>query len=130
MKNLFNEMGIGRIIIGIGAVILIILFFTPLAESKVGTYTGFQIVTDDSGYISNAGALWLILMIPIALLICTIARARSIVLGMVSLAGLVGMCIWVFGYGDGWEFLPPTYIMLTIYIGLTIIAFAWKNKID
>ena len=99
-----------------------------MVESKIGTYSGWQIATDNSGYISNAGLIWFFLVIPIALLICALANAKSAILGMVSLVGLIAMCIWIFGYGDGWEYLAPTYVMLIIYIGLTIFAFAMKHN--
>jgi hypothetical protein len=112
----------------VGSIVQIILFFTPMVESKIGTYSGWQIATDDSGFISNAGLIWFFLLIPIALLICAFANAKSPVLGMVSLSGLIASCIWVFGYGDGWEFLAPTYIMLVLYIGLTIFAFTYKGE--
>jgi len=118
----------GKIIVGIGAAVQIILFFTPMVESKIGTYSGWQIATDNSGFISNAGLIWFFLLIPISLLICAFAKAKSMVLGMVSLAGLIATCIWIFGYGDGWEFLAPTYIMLAIYIVITIVAFAYKGE--
>ena len=117
----------GKTIFGIGAGVQIILFFTPLVENKIGTFSGWQIATDNSGLLSNTGLIWFFLIIPIVLLICTLAKAKLIVLGMVSLAGLIAMCIWIFGFGDGWEFLDPTYIMLVIYIGLTIFAFAKKQ---
>ena len=117
----------GKIIIGIGAFVQIILFFTPMAENKLGTFSGWDIVTSKSPYLTDTELMWVFLLIPVVLLICAFLKVKSIVLGLTSIMGLAAICIWIFGYGDGWNFLPPTYITLFIYIVLTIVAFAVKN---
>ena len=71
-----------KTIIGIGAFVQIILFFSPLAESKIGTHSGWKIATDDSSYIPNNGLLWFLLLIPITLLICASANAKLIICGI------------------------------------------------
>ena len=114
-----------KMIIAIGAAVQVILFFTPLAEMKWGAFSGWEIA--NSGIFDNAGMMWFFLIIPIALLVSALMKATSMVLGMISLSGLIAVLIWVVGFGDGWEFLAPTYIKLLLYIGLTIYAFVKKD---
>ena len=114
-------------IIAIGAAVQIILFFTPLADTKWGSFSGWDIVTSDSPFLENTGLMWFFLIIPIALLVCALMKATSMVLGMISLSGLIAVLIWITGFGDGWEFLAPIYIKLLLYIGLTIYAFVKKD---
>ena len=117
-----------KIIIAIGAAVQVILFFTPLADTKIGSFSGWQIVTDNSGTLTNTGLMWFFLIIPIALLVCSLMKVTLLVLGMISLSGLIAVLLWIVGFGDGWDFLPPTYIKLFLYIGLTIYSFVKNNS--
>jgi phosphatidylserine synthase len=121
-----------RLIIKIGALALVVLFFFPLVSC--GSLTGFddgfngiEIGTD-----MEEPLVFVLLVIPVVLAILAFTKVKSKSLGGLSVTGLlavIGFMIWTHIEYEGiLRFTVFLWTKLILYIVLIICCFADKEK--
>jgi hypothetical protein len=119
----------------IGAIVLIILFFSPwaTAQTKEGTeyFSAFRIATDNEMITAEGRLAFIFLIIPVILLVLALMEKSYLVLRNVSIAGAASVLIWIVGFGNTFSSIEfSAWLTLILYVGLTIFTQFFYNKID
>ncbi|MCL2697443.1 MAG: hypothetical protein FWE74_05125 [Oscillospiraceae bacterium] len=116
-----------RMFIKIGALALILLFFFPLVSCGSLTgfddgFSGWEIGTDNSKPL-----VFVLLIIPVVLLIVSFLKNKSVFSGIVSIAGLLSVIIFMIWteveYEGVLRFTIFLWTKLVLYIALIPVSF-------